>query len=62
ELFRERAVGFDQDAPLGELTVRWTGTESGDLDISAEFDESPAEREDGADHPIDDLPQEAAHD
>lgn len=39
ELFRERAVAFDQRAPLGELTVRWTGTESGELDISGEFDE-----------------------
>lgn len=40
ELFREKAVAFDQETPLGELIVRWTGTESGDLDISAEFDEA----------------------
>lgn len=40
ELFRERAVAFDQDTPLGELTVRWIGSESGELDISAEFDET----------------------
>lgn len=43
ELFRERAVSFDQLTPLGELTIRWTGSDSGDLDISAEFDEPPAE-------------------
>ncbi|NKX50009.1 segregation/condensation protein A, partial [Arthrobacter deserti] len=28
ELFREAVVAFDQQAPLGELTVRWTGPES----------------------------------
>ncbi|MFV0450955.1 MAG: segregation and condensation protein A [Propioniciclava sp.] len=39
ELARERAVGFEQLTALGELTVRWTGAEAGDLDISAEFDE-----------------------
>ena len=37
ELFREAAVAFEQARSLGELTVRWTG--SGDVDVSAEFDE-----------------------
>jgi segregation and condensation protein A len=41
ELFREGAVGFEQLAPLGELTVRWTGSEEGELDISEEFDLPP---------------------
>jgi segregation and condensation protein A len=27
ELFREGAVAFDQVTPLGELTVRWTGSD-----------------------------------
>ena len=27
ELFREGAVAFEQLTPLGELTIRWTGTE-----------------------------------
>ena len=27
ELFREGVVAFDQMTPLGELTIRWTGTE-----------------------------------
>ena len=47
ELFREQAVAFEQLTPLGELTIRWTGSESGQLDISDEFDETagPAERE-----------------
>jgi segregation and condensation protein A len=39
ELFREQAVSFEQLTPLGELTIRWTGSESGELDISDEFDE-----------------------
>lgn len=39
ELFRERAVAFEQLTPLGELTVRWTGDEQGELQISDEFDE-----------------------
>jgi segregation and condensation protein A len=38
ELFREGAVAFEQLTALGELTVRWTGTEDGELDISDEFD------------------------
>lgn len=38
ELFREQAVTFEQDTPLGELTVRWTGAERGPLGISDEFD------------------------
>jgi len=43
ELFREGAVGFDQVTPLGELTVRWTGAEDGEIDITDEFDGAPPE-------------------
>ena len=39
ELFREGAVAFEQLTPLGELTVRWTGADDGELDISDEFDD-----------------------
>ena len=39
ELFREGAVAFEQLAALGELTIRWTGSEAGELDISDEFDD-----------------------
>jgi len=38
ELFREGAVAFEQLAPLGELTIRWTGMSEGELDISDEYD------------------------
>jgi segregation and condensation protein A len=38
ELFREGAVAFEQLTPLGELTIRWTGSDDGELTISDEFD------------------------
>ena len=41
ELFREGAVGFDQVTPLGELTVRWTGSDEGDIVVSDDFDAPP---------------------
>jgi segregation and condensation protein A len=41
ELFREGAVSFDQASPLGELSVRWTGAEDGDVMITDEFDGQP---------------------
>jgi segregation and condensation protein A len=46
ELFREGAVSFDQVTPLGELTVRWTGAEDGDVDIRDEFDGAPVDDDD----------------
>jgi segregation and condensation protein A len=42
ELFRERAISFEQLAPLGELTVRWLGNEVDAGAIGAEFDEVAA--------------------
>ncbi len=38
ELFRERAVTFDQLTPLGELRVRWVAGDADSIEISAEFD------------------------
>ena len=38
ELFREGVVAFDQVNPLGELTIRWTGDEDSDVEITDEFD------------------------
>ncbi len=43
ELFREGVVVFDQATPLGELTVRWTGSEDGEIEIQDEFDGAPPE-------------------
>ena len=41
ELFRESAIGFEQAEALGELTVRWTGSEEGDIEVDDEFDDPP---------------------
>jgi segregation and condensation protein A len=38
ELYREGVVMFDQVTPLGELHIRWTGTDDGDV-LQADFDE-----------------------
>ncbi|HEY3873014.1 MAG TPA: segregation/condensation protein A [Actinocrinis sp.] len=50
ELFRDRSVGFDQVAPFGELTVRWTGTDAGEIDVLEEFEGTP-EAENGTREP-----------
>lgn len=39
ELFRRAQVSFEQLTPLGELTICWTGGETGEIKISDEFDE-----------------------
>jgi segregation and condensation protein A len=38
ELFREGVIGFEQATPLGDLHIRWTGTDDGDIDVGDEFD------------------------
>ena len=57
ELFREGAVSFDQVTPMGELTVRWTGAEDGEVDITDEFDDHA-----GAEPPEETPPAAAADD
>ncbi len=49
ELFREGVVAFDQAAALGELTIRWTGSDEGDIDLERDFDDY----QDGTDDPTD---------
>jgi segregation and condensation protein A len=44
ELYREGAVTFEQVDPLGELHIRWTGTDEGEIEVPDEF-------EDGAERP-----------
>jgi segregation and condensation protein A len=39
ELYREGAVVFDQVDPLGELHIRWTGTDAGEVEVEDEFDQ-----------------------
>ena len=40
ELFREGVVQFEQAAALAELSVRWTGTDEGEVDVADEYDEA----------------------
>ena len=48
ELFKESVITFEQAEALGELDIRWTGADAGDVTIDDEFDE-PDERTDGTD-------------
>jgi segregation and condensation protein A len=43
ELFREGVISFDQMSPLGELTVRWIGSDDAEVIITDEFDGAPPE-------------------
>ncbi|MCD4527398.1 ScpA family protein [Nocardioides sp. cx-173] len=43
ELFREGAVSFEQVTALGELTIRWTGADEDEIEITDEFDGAPPE-------------------
>jgi segregation and condensation protein A len=38
DLYRQGALRFDQVVALGELQIRWTGSESGEVEITDEFD------------------------
>ncbi|MDA3022355.1 MAG: segregation/condensation protein A [Actinomycetota bacterium] len=48
ELYREMVVAFEQITPLGDLSVRWTGTDDGQVTVTDEFDVERA---------IDDIPE-----
>ncbi len=61
ELFKEAAIAFEQAEALGELDIRWTGTEAGDIAIDDEFDDEFDEDEDGSTDDGDDGdPQETS--
>lgn len=61
ELFREGAVAFDQVTPMGELSIRWTGAEEGEIEIDDEFDGEPSNGDEpGPDDGPDDGPALAA--
>lgn len=38
ELYREQVVVFEQITPLGDLTIRWTGADDGEVAVTDEFD------------------------
>jgi segregation and condensation protein A len=49
ELYREKAVALDQEDPLGELMVRWTGGDgAGEPTVTDEFDRAPEPMEEKA--------------
>jgi segregation and condensation protein A len=52
ELFREAAVSFEQVTPLGELTIRWTGTDDGEIAVGDEFDEEAAPPDESGEAPV----------
>ncbi len=39
ELFKEAAIAFEQAEALGDLTIRWTGSDEGEVAIDDEFDD-----------------------
>jgi segregation and condensation protein A len=39
ELFKEGVVAFEQAEPMGDLTVRWTGTDEGEVAVDDEFED-----------------------
>jgi segregation and condensation protein A len=47
ELYRESAVAFEQVSALGELHVRWTGSQEGELEVEDEFEDPALAPEDG---------------
>ncbi|MFA7324331.1 MAG: segregation/condensation protein A [Candidatus Nanopelagicales bacterium] len=38
ELYREAVVAFEQITPLGDLTIRWTGDDETEIEVTDEFD------------------------
>ncbi|WP_083982413.1 segregation and condensation protein A [Actinomadura hibisca] len=45
ELYRELAVTFEQDEPLGVLHITWTGTDEGDVAVGDDYDGAPPKDE-----------------
>lgn len=52
ELYRDGVVAFEQVSPLGDLTVRWTGPDSGDIDIHDEYDDGGMAQSDAETSPL----------
>jgi segregation and condensation protein A len=47
ELYREKAVSFEQAEPLGELHIAWTGTDEGDVQVGDDYEgATPKDRDD----------------
>ncbi|MCO6009909.1 segregation/condensation protein A [Actinoallomurus purpureus] len=46
ELYREKAVSFEQEEPLGELHVTWTGSAEGEIKVGDDYTGRPTESDD----------------
>ena len=46
ELFRDKAVGFDQEDSFAVLTVHWTGADVGEVTVREEFEGTAAKEPD----------------
>ncbi len=55
ELYHEGAVTFEQVDPLGELHIRWTGSDEGEIEVPDEF-------EDDVDRPTDSAADDGTDD
>jgi segregation and condensation protein A len=63
ELYREGAVAFEQASPLGELHVRWTGSDAGEIGVTDEFDAEETVLPDGRPGDVpDDVPDDGRDD
>lgn len=57
ELYREQVVAFEQVTPLGDLTIRWTGDDDAQVEVTDEFDiEREVDREPVVERPTDGEP------
>ena len=59
ELYRDGVVAFEQVSPLGDLTVRWTGPDSGEIDIHDEYDDGGTGQPDATNGPLGLVPEPA---
>ncbi|MGH3446506.1 MAG: segregation and condensation protein A [Nocardioidaceae bacterium] len=55
ELFREGAVAFEQVTPLGELGIRWTGSDEGEIEVGDEYDEHATTAEPAGEPPAESV-------
>ena len=64
ELFKESVIAFEQAEALGELDIRWTGSEQGDVAIDDEFDEDDQadEADDSTDRSMADITTDSTTD
>ncbi|MFM9136298.1 MAG: segregation and condensation protein A [bacterium] len=49
ELYREGVIAFEQVSPLGDLTIRWTGSDDSTVDVQDEYDDAGEGAVDGVD-------------